>query len=554
MGLLRLFLALSVIAGHAQTTIFGFNGIGAYYAVNFFFVISGFYMAMVLNEKYKNIKPIHFYKSRAFRLFPVYYIGLLIAIFASLGAIEDFFNHLSIGAKFFFIFQNLFIFGQDLPYLLCVNTTSFACASPAAMTINTPSWSLSVELCFYLIAPYILKSEKKTFTFVLLGCAYLLSINFIHIPLNSVEFIRPVDIYALNYYFYPSSFIFFGGGAVAYHLSKRNSQPHYFAAILAIILLSFTQTVMPFWHLLFIGLAVPVLFNYTAKNRLDRTIGELSYPAYILHFPIIMVLKPFADSHPQYFRFISLGSWAAVVSCVFGLLLYLYIEKRINKYRESKIFFSSRLASNSKFIHTVISSLLLFLLVFPFAIVTYVYLNQKEAVGAFNITDANWVKGVSKTDPMFFLENTPENFNRLRIGKIIKLANGEFRQILRVEPSGEFLHITLNGNPLDGEQVGFPYEIKIEPIDHKDKIVDMLNFTDENWIHGVEKNISAFLVDNTNENFDSLKVGKIVKLSNGDIRQIIRVDRSINTIRIYVNGNPLNGEQVGFPNKIEILR
>lgn len=50
MGFLRLFLALSVIAGHSQSTVFGFNGIGAWYAVQFFFIISGFYMAMVLNE------------------------------------------------------------------------------------------------------------------------------------------------------------------------------------------------------------------------------------------------------------------------------------------------------------------------------------------------------------------------------------------------------------------------------------------------------------------------------------------------------------------------
>jgi len=105
MGLLRLFLAVSVIAGHSGTTVFGFKGIGAWYAVNFFFIISGLYLAMVLNEKYKEKVAIYFYISRVLRLFPVYYVGVLLAIFVSYRAIGDFFDHLSIGAKLYFMIK-----------------------------------------------------------------------------------------------------------------------------------------------------------------------------------------------------------------------------------------------------------------------------------------------------------------------------------------------------------------------------------------------------------------------------------------------------------------
>lgn len=423
-------------------------------------------MAMVLNEKYKNINPIHFYKSRAFRLFPVYYVGVFIAFFVSFGVIGDFFDHLSIGAKIYFIFQNFFIFGQDLSYLLCIKTTSFACANPVAMTINPPAWSLAVELGFYLIAPYILKSEKKTFIFVLLGCGYLLSINHIYFPLNSVDFFRPVDITAFNYYFYPSSFPFFGGGALAYHLSKRKSQPQYFAAILAIILLSFTQTIMPFWHLLFISMAVPVLFDYTAKNRLDRSIGELSYPAYILHFPVLLFLRPFTQSNPQYFGFISLRSWVAIVLCVIGRVLYLFIEKRVNKYRESEMFFGSQASFKSNFVCASIASLSLVYLVFPIAIVTYIYSHQKDTstqynLTPYNLTDGNWINGVGRTFPGFFIDNTLGNLDRYKIGKIIRFVNGDTRQIVRVEQSVKYLTVYVNGNLLDGKQVGFPNKIEI---------------------------------------------------------------------------------------------
>lgn len=550
MGLLRLFLALSVVAGHAQTTVFGFKGIGAWYAVNFFFIISGFYMAMVLNEKYKDISPIHFYKSRAFRIFPIYYVGVFIAIFVSFGAIGGFFDHLPIGAKIFFIIQNLFIFGQDLPYLLCIKTTSLACASPLEMTINIPSWSLAVELGFYLIAPYILKSEKKTFVFVLLGCGYLLSINFINFPLNSIDVFRSVDIYALNYYFYPSSFAFFGGGALAYHLSKRNSQSHYFAAILALFLFSFTNTVMPFWHLLFISLAIPVLFDYTAKNRLDRSIGELSYPAYILHYPILTFFKPFTNSHPQYFSLISLGSWVAIVSCVIGLLLYLYIEKRINKYRESKTFFGNLSASKNNFVRAAVASLIIIYLVFPIAAVAYICKYQKDIATPFNHTDSNWINGVGRTIPGFFIDNTSENLEHLRVGATIRFVDGDIRQIVRVDQSSRYLTVHVNGDPLDGKQVGFPYRIEIMAILNNTPY----NLTDDNWINGVGRFVSGFIVSNSGENLDDYQVEKLIKFANGDTRQIIRVDRSGQYLTVYVNGELLDGEQVGFPNKIEIIK
>ena len=51
------------------------------------------------------------------------------------------------------------------------------------MSINPPAWTLAVELGFYLFAPHILKSEKKTFIFVLPVSGYLLSINYVHFPL-----------------------------------------------------------------------------------------------------------------------------------------------------------------------------------------------------------------------------------------------------------------------------------------------------------------------------------------------------------------------------------
>lgn len=297
-------------------------------------------------------------------------------VLVAFGGISIFFEHLSITAKFRFIFSNLFIFGQDLSYLLCDKTISIVCANPLAMNINPPAWTLSVELGFYLIAPFILKSEKKTFVFVLLGCGYLLSINYIHFPINLVNYLQPVGLLVFNYHFYPSSIIFFGGGALAYHLSKKSLEPHYFAAIFAIILLSFTQTIMPFWHLLFISMAIPVLFDYTATNTIDRSIGELSYPTYILHWPVLLFVRPFVQSYPDYFKLIGLGTWVAIISSVMGFLIYFIIESRVSKFRYSKRFFGSEASSNKRKKYLGIGIILLTYSLFPIVLLSYIYSAQ----------------------------------------------------------------------------------------------------------------------------------------------------------------------------------
>ena len=79
MGFLRLFLAIAVVATHAGK-IFGIPMVSGRTAVECFFVISGFYMCMVLEQKYLRLPTrqwLTFIGSRVLRLFPVYLVVLL---------------------------------------------------------------------------------------------------------------------------------------------------------------------------------------------------------------------------------------------------------------------------------------------------------------------------------------------------------------------------------------------------------------------------------------------------------------------------------------------
>jgi len=216
-------------------------------------------------------------------------------------------------------------------------------------------------------------------------------------------------------------------------------------------------------------MSIPVLFDYTKTNRIDRVIGELSYPAYILHFPILLFIKPFTLSHQQYFKFIGFGSWTAVLSCSIGMLLYLTIEKKINNYRASDIFFDSQSASKSDFlIHIFTTGLLFIYLLLPIAVIPYIYSVQnnhstvtKAVDDNFFLTDANWQHGIARNGNIFFVPNTQTFIDQYKVGGIVKFIDGESREITQISSNGIYLNVFLNGEPLNPEKVGLPSQFTV---------------------------------------------------------------------------------------------
>jgi peptidoglycan/LPS O-acetylase OafA/YrhL len=462
MGLLRLFLALSVIAGHAGTTVFGMSGIGAWNAVNFFFIISGFYMAMVLNAQYKTVSNFQFYKSRVLRLFPAYYIGIALSLAVGYTAIANFFDSLTPLSKLIYVFQNLFIVGQDLSHVFCIVTISGECADPNRLIMNIPAWSLAVELGFYLVAPFILKSKTKTFGFVLAGAVYLLFLRLIEFPFPGASFIRPVELYSFNYFFYPSSFAFFGAGALAYHLSRSESEPNYLYGVVALILLSFAQKNIPLWGVLFFAMAMPVLFKYTAKNKVDRLIGELSYPVYIVHYPILIWLRDVLSGYSLIKDFISLGTLVSLVSIVVGLIIYSLVERKVSRFRHSKSFMSPEESTDKAWQNKIPKMAFLFYMILPVFTVAYLINVQNLPNNTpYDITDDNWNGGVGRHNASFLVTSSKANVATYQTGMRVTLGGSDVREIVSAEASGPYLNVRLNGEILSGEASGFPHKIVI---------------------------------------------------------------------------------------------
>jgi len=314
MGAVRLFLALSVVLWHLPGG--RVRALNAAVAVTCFFVISGFYMTMVINENYaRPDRPwvMEFYAARVLRLYPAYLamIAIMAGWFWSTGAPGPFTSRLPMPAaeQIGLMAMNLLVFGQDT-FQLFVQAIAQGSGPPIVATaqhwlgpgfFNDPwmlvgqAWSLSSELTFYLIAPFVVRSPIRIA--VVFAASLLVRTAFVGI----LGYRSGV----WGYWFFPATLCMFMLGSIAYHAHwwVRLIIPSKVIGwgglgVLTLLIgaqLIRWQVAMPsnpegsidgprFW-LLYLAFAamIPSLFELTRGSGIDRAIGELSYPLYLVH-------------------------------------------------------------------------------------------------------------------------------------------------------------------------------------------------------------------------------------------------------------------------------
>lgn len=325
MGILRLLLALAVVIAHSSP-IFGLHLTGGVIAVQAFYIISGFYMALILNEKYigKNNSYKLFISNRFLRLYPIHWLILILSVLSSIaiGVITkgetyarldiyvEHYQNMSVGSLVFLIFTNIFIFLQDLVLFMGLDTnsgnlfftTNFRDSTPMLFKFNfiPQAWTIGLELTFYMIAPFI--TRRKTIVIIgLIFCSL-----FLRILLYKNNF----DYDPWTFRFFPTELVFFLFGIIGYRIyckikfieiSKILNQFIFGFLILFILvysLIPFQYKSYLFLFSFFIG--IPFVFKYSKKWSKDRYIGELSYPIYISH--IFLSGRLFFLDLPIFFR------------------------------------------------------------------------------------------------------------------------------------------------------------------------------------------------------------------------------------------------------------
>jgi peptidoglycan/LPS O-acetylase OafA/YrhL len=308
MGLLRFCLAMTVVFAHLQIIVPFAGG----YAVEIFFVISGFCMGLVLNEKYTSDNPVPFYVARYLKLWPTYVVVLVITCFATplTSKLRGCFP-LS-----YFYFSTFSLVGHETLWWfktsadgsleIAHNPQDFFLLL-ASDTHMQQMWSVGIELFFYLSAPFY--ARRTTLSVALLPFAFA-----VHLAVNELPLDNPLRTRSGASYWW-----IFLIGICAYKCWRQGHQTQFWSKhpiSVASVSLAITALLVgmafvgePFRNIrndsalvIIAALLIP-LFDLTRSSNFDRMIGEFSYPIYVAHWPLL----------PYYFLHADRGMLAVAV-------------------------------------------------------------------------------------------------------------------------------------------------------------------------------------------------------------------------------------------------
>lgn len=364
MGVFRLLLALLVVYAHCEYP-FGRLGVSAENAVEIFYMISGFYMTLVLRDRYAKPEGAgvgNFYASRALRIFPAYFIVAGVTLFLC------FFGRPLLGwapqAEYYVeAWRDAGLLdGPRLLWLALTQLSMLGLESFNFLTIDhhghlaltagvsadarelwrlllvPQAWSLSVELYFYLLAPFIVTRGRKFLVAVALASFAVRVVLWQIFDLSADPW---------SYRFFPSEVMFFMLGAIACDIYMRRRDGAVapsnarvgvicLLAFMAVVSVVIGQTERPYGvsHALaplvtaaaFVGL--PYLFERTRTNKWDRAVGELSYPVYILHMLVIWIVGAgtFEIDRSEFLLVLVLGIGLAIA-------LYRWVDQPMDRFR-----------------------------------------------------------------------------------------------------------------------------------------------------------------------------------------------------------------------------
>lgn len=347
MGILRFILAVAVATGHGGT-LWGYTVFPASYAVEIFFIISGFLITLVLREKYATLPLRAFYASRLLRIFVPYFFVLALALAAVLplmaigGEAPRYVRHIIDAAPTlrastwaYIVFTNLAIIGQDLGFWLGVEDGQmvFTLHPKLFAQLNgyhllSQAWTVSLELMFYAMAPFIVRRH------------ILVSIGILAASLTSriVAARHGLDQGPWSYRFFPFELSLFMFGSVSYRLYAATRTWALWnpvvinvvtAGALGAILLSYDSRFFGNLQLAYgeVALAMPFLFLFDQRFRLNRFLGELSYPVYLIHWPMQSAMLILVGGD------LPLALWSVPATIAASVLFVCFVDRPLTRYR-----------------------------------------------------------------------------------------------------------------------------------------------------------------------------------------------------------------------------
>jgi peptidoglycan/LPS O-acetylase OafA/YrhL len=307
MGLLRFLLALCVVVTHSPLglKVFGVPLLSGITAVQAFYVVSGFLITMVLNERPEYRDTWNFYVSRFLRLWPAYAVVAVLALTIRYDALANELASKDLIARLVVIFANATLFLQDWILFMRWDGPALAFRSigqypdVSSLLLVPQAWTLGVELTFYMIAPFLCRRWWTVAALFAVGLSCRALMGFL-VPAGNDPWL---------YRFAPAEMTFFAAGGLAYFAGAWVQRAFsaaplqvlgWIALPIVCVAILGDQIIGPiiglefgyYWHCIYVMngtqligavVACPLLFYATRRIKLDDWIGELSYPMYIVH-------------------------------------------------------------------------------------------------------------------------------------------------------------------------------------------------------------------------------------------------------------------------------
>ncbi len=346
MGLLRTLFALSVVLDHSPYNQ-GNVLVGGRLAVQLFYVISGFLISYILNANDTYRRTGRFYTNRMLRIYPTYLVVAVISLVVNLvanPAFAEVYDRIPPAADLCLLLANIFIFGQDWIMfagikngLLTWTGTYLDSDVPLYDGLLVPqAWTLGVELSFYLIAPFILRSLRA----VLLLFAASVGLRVVLLAMG----LAGSDPW--SYRFFPLELALFLAGALSHRMllpfyERLSKRLHFLPEVVTTLFVLYTMfhfsvtlnhNVRDALMLAIFAAIMPLTFIFQGRYRLDKKIGQLSYPIYICH-AVVMLLVSHMASTLGITDALAISSLNAICSIAAAWLLYQAIDRRIEEVR-----------------------------------------------------------------------------------------------------------------------------------------------------------------------------------------------------------------------------
>jgi peptidoglycan/LPS O-acetylase OafA/YrhL len=337
------FLALDFLRGTAALCVVllhWFDGVGlpwfgyGYLAVDFFFLLSGFVVAHAYDERLLSNLPIrHFMWLRFVRLYPMILAGIAVGLLRYVlhdhmmpGAMGSLSEYLPL------VFANLFM----IPVL---HTTSLVPGSGPGVNypLDQPLWSLFYEgVAYFFYAAFINRFSRTVLTTIvivgLMSLMTMLCVGWTDSPSVPIVFASQA----------PRVIFSFSLGVLIYRLHKGMSLRSAAAgpivlSLVLIAVLGLPHSLTAWWFESgVVALLLPAVLVLGANNRptgavarASKLMGDLSYPVYALHVPLLWMITGTLKVFKVYDLLspILLGAFAIAVVCLISwLALKLYDE------------------------------------------------------------------------------------------------------------------------------------------------------------------------------------------------------------------------------------